>query len=168
MSVGTSVLEAVLDPVMSYNFVVVLVDEGDPTVASVVSEAISAVAGFSECSGIEGSLQLEPYRQGGDNAGEHRFRSWATWGNIRLRRGVTVSDDLWKWYSSFVEGHGKRRSGLVFLQNDLRVPVRIWRFKRALPLRWSGPALNALEGRVAIEELELAHEGLEQVFAAGF
>jgi phage tail-like protein len=42
-----------------------------------------------------------------------------------------------------------------------RKPVKTWQFRRAFPVKWSGPALNAQQGAVAIESVELVHEGLE-------
>jgi phage tail-like protein len=37
----------------------------------------------------------------------------------------------------------------------------MWKFKRGIPVKWSGPALNASQNSVAVESLEIAHEGLE-------
>jgi hypothetical protein len=45
--------------------------------------------------------------------------------------------------------------------------VRTWRFTRGIPVRWAGPSLNAMQAQVAIEEIEIAHEGLRQTGAGG-
>jgi phage tail-like protein len=159
-------LAARIDPLGAYNFIVRLVVSA--TEVNSVGDAVAQIAagGFSECSGIEASLQVEPYRQGGDTRGERRFPTSAAWGNIRLRRGVALSNELWDWYEGFTRGRGRRHDGVIFLQSDLHVPVKVWRFRRGLPVRWAGPTLNAGEGRLAIEELEIAHEGLELVRVA--
>ena len=73
---------------------------------------------------------------------------------------MTASSDLWDWYYGFVEGRGKRRDGLIVLQNERRLPVSTWNFKRGLPAKWTGPAFNAEASELAIETLEIAHEGL--------
>ena len=46
------------------------------------------------------------------------------------------------------------------LQDDQHTPVKMWTFKRGLPVKWTGPSFNAMQAQVAIEELEIAHEGL--------
>ena len=107
----------------------------------------------------------EDYREGGLNTTVRHFPTRATWGNIRLRRGVAVSDDLWRWHDAFVNGHGTRRDGVIQLRNDRHEVVKEWRFRRGIPVRWTGPTLDAGQSRVAIEELEIAHEGL--VLAGG-
>ena len=152
-----------LDPVGAYNFIVLLVQNAAAVTAqSALAQATAG--GFSECSGLEATLQIEEYREGGWNHGTRRFPSGAAWTNLRLRRGVAFSDELWDWYSSaFARDRASRRDGVVFLQNDLHLPVKIWRFTRGLPVRWTGPTLNADRSGVAIEELEIAHEGLELV-----
>jgi phage tail-like protein len=150
------------DPLGAYNFVVrIVVSATEVTAAGALDQV--AAGGFSECTGLEATLQVEPFRQGGDSHGERRFPTSAAWSNLRLKRGVALSRDLWDWYEEFVRGRGRRRDGVVFLQNDLHVPMKVWRFRRGMPVRWTGPALNAGDSRLAIEELEIAHEGLELV-----
>jgi phage tail-like protein len=103
---------------------------------------------------------VDEWREGGRNDAVLRFPGRVTHPNIRLRRGLAVSDDLWNWHESYLHGRGKRRDGVVELLDDTGEAVRIWRFRRGLPVRWVGPAFNATQSAVAIEELEIAHEGL--------
>ena len=53
------------------------------------------------------------------------------------------------------------------LLNDLHVPTSIWYFRRGLPVKYTGPSLNATQSAVAIEALEIAHEGMWQVPGVG-
>jgi phage tail-like protein len=147
------------DPVGAYNFVVRLVEAGSLAAARPAAVAPDAQGGFSECSGLGGGVDVEEYREGGRNDTVVRFPTRATWDRIRLRRGV-VSDELWNWYLEFVQGRGARRDGLIVLRNDRREPVKVWSFVRGLPVKWTGPALDAAQSRVAVEELEIAHEGI--------
>jgi phage tail-like protein len=152
-----------LDPLMGYNFVVTLVDS-----SSLISFGLSfiqkaAVAGFSECSGLETTLEVEDYREGGNNGKVLKFPTRVTWSNLRLKHGLSESDVLWKWHYEYVRGKGKRRDGVIILQNDARDAVRAWRFKRGLPVKWSGPALNAGQSQIAFEEVEIGHEGLKEI-----
>lgn len=151
------------DPFMMFNFYISLIDTTSTTTLATLATAITVVTGggFSECSGLDGTLQVEDYPEGGENRFVHKFPTRTTYSNIVLKRGVSFSEDLWNWHFDYVNGKGKRRNGLIFLLNELHVPVKIWKFLRAMPLKWTGPTLNASQSGVAIESLEIVHEGLE-------
>jgi phage tail-like protein len=152
------------DPVGNYNFRVRLLDAAATLIAGVAGlfgVELSDDAGFSECRGIEGTLQLQEYPEGGVNDRVHRFPTRMTWSNITLQRGVGLTPQLWDWYKAYLEGRGKRRDGLITLLNDQRNPVMVWKFKRGIPVKWTGPTLSGNGREVAIETLEIAHEGLE-------
>lgn len=156
-----------LDPVLSHNFLVSLIDSSS-TLALAKSAAIAAIAdiavgGFNECTGIEMSLELEEYKEGGRNSEILKFPTRVNWSNITLKRGVGAFNVLWDWFYDFVEGKGKRRDGIIVLQNEMHVPNNIWLFWRGLPVKYSGPTLNAGQSNVAIESIEIAHEGIYQV-----
>lgn len=151
-------------PIASYNFMVRLLDASHlllGAIGGLFGKEMTADAGFSECRGLEGTLQTQDYPEGGLNDRVRKFPTRMTWSNITLQRGVGLSRDLWDWYFSYMRGEGRRRDGLVMLLNDQRQPVLVWRFTRGLPVKWTGPTLNALTSQVAIETLEIAHEGLE-------
>ena len=155
------------DPVLNHNFVVSLLDTSS-TLAAIGSAALSAVSdvllgGFAECSGLEMSMKVEEYNEGGNNGAVLKFPGRMSWGNLTFKKGVGSSSALWDWSYGFAIGKGKRRDGLVVLLTELHVPNNIWYFRRGLPLKWSGPALNATQNGVAIESIEIAHEGLYQV-----
>jgi phage tail-like protein len=118
------------------------------------------VAGFSECSGLELALDIEEYKEGGNNGTVLRFPTRAKWTNLRLKRGIALSDDLWQWHYGFVQGTGTRRDGVVTLLDEQHNPVKAWSFKRGIPVKWTGPTLNATQSQVAFEEIEIAHEGM--------
>jgi phage tail-like protein len=150
------------DPLAGFNFYLTLVDTSD-VVSSVVSAALNyAVAGFSECSGLEATVEVMEYKEGGVNDYVHKFRTRASFANLTLKRGVIfLSDDLWTWHNGFVTGSGTRKDGVIVLQDESRAPSKVWKFKRGIPMKWVGPSLNATQSNVAIESLEIAHEGLE-------
>ena len=66
-----------------------------------------------------------------------------------------------------ITGTGKRRDGLIVLLNELHLPAHIWHFRRGLPTRWGGPSMNAAQGAVAIETIEITHEGIYQLPGVG-
>jgi phage tail-like protein len=155
------------DPLLNHNFIVSLLDTSS-TLAAIGSAALSAVSdvllgGFSECSGLEASLKVEDYNEGGNNGAVLKFPGRMSWGNLTFKKGVGSSSALWDWSYGFAIGAGKRRDGLVVLLTEMHVPNNIWYFRRGLPLKWSGPQLNATQNNVALESIEIAHEGLYQV-----
>ena len=81
--------------------------------------------------------------------------------NIVLKRGLTRDLSLWNWRKAVVNGKPDRRSGTIILLDEAGQPVLRWNFVRGWPAKWEGPALNAKANEVAIETLEIAHEGLE-------
>ncbi len=155
------------DPLLGYNFVVSLIDSttalADPSAEAHAAIEAGPAGGFSECSGLEMSLKTEEYREGGNNASVLRFATRVEWGNLTLKRGVGFGSQLWDWHYAFVEGHGRRRAGVIVLLDAARMPAAIWAFDRGLPVKYSGPALNAAQSSVAIESIEIAHEGLRRL-----
>lgn len=151
------------DPYPAFNFTVTLLGSGRDLL-SVLRDVITASkAGFSECSGLEGTLSTEDYEEGGNNGRTLHFPTRMSWSNIRLKRGVGRSDELWEWHRQFAEGRGRRRDGLIVLNNERYRAVKAWQFYRGIPIKWTGPTLDAGQSQVAVEELEITHEGLEQI-----
>lgn len=150
-----------IDPLGVFNFYLTLIDSSN-VVGTLISAALNyAVAGFSECSGLEITMEVMEYKEGGVNSYVHKFLTRASHTNITLKRGVTsLEDDLWTWHQNFVQGVGTRRDGLIVLLDDSRSPTKVWKFTRGIPLKWVGPSLNATQSGVAIESLEISHEGL--------
>jgi phage tail-like protein len=86
----------------------------------------------------------------------------ASHSNITLKHGAIYAyDDLWDWHYGWVQGQGTRKDGIIVLNDNTGTPAKMWKFKRGIPVKWSGPALNASQNSVAVESLEIAHEGLE-------
>lgn len=150
-----------IDPLGAFNFYLTLIDASN-VAGTLVSAAVNyEVAGFSECSGLEATVEVIEYKEGGVNEFVHRFPTRASVGNITFKHGmIMLYDDLWNWHFDFVQGTGKRKDGLVVLLNEARQPAKVWRFKRGIPTKWTGPSLNASQNSIAIESLEIAHEGL--------
>ena len=159
------------DPLLNYNFVISLLDSTSAlsTAAPAALTGIldGAAAGFSECSGLEVTIPAEDYREGGNNTAVLKFVGRAAWTNVTLKRGVAGNTDLWDWHFSFIEGRGKRRDGVIALLDAARQPRQVWYFRRGLPVKFSGPSLNATQNSVAIEAIEIAHEGLQQIAGGG-
>lgn len=149
------------DPLGVFNFCLTLVDSSGVSGTLVSAAANYQAAGFSECSGLEATVEVLEYKEGGVNDYTHKFPTRASFGNITLKHGVIpTDDDLWTWHNGFVLGSGTRRDGLIILMDESRTPAVVWKFARGIPTKWVGPAMNATQSAVAIESLEIAHEGL--------
>lgn len=144
----------------AYNFAVRLVETAKPASALVGAFGPPITAGFSDCTGLEATMAVDEWREGGRNDAVLRFPGRITHPNLKLRRGLAMSTELWDWHEQFVLGRGRRRDGVIELLDDRGQAVRTWRFRRGLVVVWRGPALNAMTSAVAIEEVEIAHEGV--------
>jgi len=119
------------------------------------------VASFSEVSGLTIETEVEEYSEGGVNDYVHRFPKRTKHVPIVLKRGLTDSHELWNWYSNVVQGKIVRRSGSIILYDEQFDEFRRWTFHDAYPVKWIGPELRATSSEVAIEQVELVHNGFK-------
>jgi phage tail-like protein len=118
------------------------------------------VAGFSECSGLSSETDAIEYRNGSEDITVRKLPGLVKYSNITLKRGFTQSKELWQWRKQVLDGKTQRRSGTVTLLDEARKPALRWNFREGWPRKLDGPTLNAKTNEVAIETLEIAHEGL--------
>ena len=118
------------------------------------------VAAFSEVSGLQSETDVVEYRTGAESNTVRKLPGLTKYANIVLRRGVTQDAELWNWRKSVVDGNVDRREGSIVLLDDDRADVLRWNFVQGWISKWSGPDLNATANEVAIETIEIAHEGL--------
>jgi phage tail-like protein len=150
------------DPLPSYKFLVTL-EPGDaylpPTQAGLLP--LVAAGEFMEVKGLGADLEVTAYPEGGVNDHVHQLPVRHTWSRISLRRGVVRDPGLWSWYvAGLTQSLGARRDGAVILLTAAGTPAMSWTFHAGLAAKWVGPELNAMQSAVAIEALEIAHEGL--------
>ena len=150
-----------IDPLSTFNFYITLIDSSNVAGTLITAALNYLVAGFSECSGIDATTEIMDYKEGGVNDYVRKFATRTSYSNLTLKHGVIfLYDDLWTWHNDWVQGNGKRKDGLIVLLDESRSPAKVWKFKRGIPSKWVGPSLNATQSNVAIESLEIAHEGL--------
>jgi phage tail-like protein len=120
------------------------------------------VAGFSEARLPEGRIEVVAYREGTDKTAAARLLPGRVeFGPVVLRRGFAGDPALFAWWNDVVHGNMARRNVSIVLLDEQRQEVARWLVRRAWPSKWTGPELRGLGNEVAIEELELAHEGIE-------
>jgi phage tail-like protein len=123
-------------------------------------------AAFSECDGLDMSMEVKTIREGGNNGRQIRMAGPVSYGNVTLKRGMTSSFDLWEWFDAVVHSPpGELRAGM---RGEVKVVIKsadqqdrvTFLLERCLPVKLKAPALNAKDGMVAVEELQLAYESL--------
>jgi phage tail-like protein len=133
-----------VDPYRCFNFLVEL-------------DGISQ-AGFQECSGLDASTDPVDYREGNDPNHVRKLSGLNKYSAISLKRGITDSDELWKWRQTVIDGKTQRKSGSIVLLDEAGTEKLRWNFSNAWPSKWTGPAFNSTGNSVAVETLELTHE----------
>lgn len=119
------------------------------------------VAGFSDVSGLSGETDVVEYREGSDGPlNVRKLPGLSKNGPATLKRGQSTNDDLWKWRRNILDGITDRRNGSIVLLDERRNRVREWQFVNGWISKYEGPTLNAKGNEVAIETVEIAHEGL--------
>lgn len=119
--------------------------------------------GFSEVSGLTQENQAIEYRDGASlEYSSIKMPGLRKFSNVTLKRGIVKSDNqFFKWLSTVKLNTVERRDLIINLLNEDHQPVMVWKIMRAFPVKVEGPQLKATSNEVAIESIELAHEGLE-------
>ena len=120
-------------------------------------------ASFRECSGLDSSQDPIEYREGGEGLTARKLPGLNKYANISLKRGITDDTELWAWRHEAAEGRVKRKNGSIILMDESGAEAARWNLDTAWPATWTGPSLNATGNEVAIETLELVHEGIARV-----
>jgi len=116
---------------------------------------------FSEVSGLSSDGDSVDYREGTDiPLTVRKLIGLRKYGNITLKRGITQNQELWKWYENITNGIPDRRSGSIILMDEQREDVIRWGVENAWINKYEGASLKASGNEIAIETIELVHEGL--------
>ena len=123
---------------------------------------------FSDVSGLSGELEVLPQPEGGQNTFVHQLPVRYSWGRITLKKGVVRDRSLWDWFRAGLDGAlGARRDGSIVLYDPAGQAALTWEFKAGIAAKWTGPELTARDGAIAIEALEIVHQGLDQIIEGG-
>ena len=118
---------------------------------------------FSEVDGLEMTMEPKTIREGGNNTSPVHFVGPVTYGQLTLKRGMTHNFDLWKWFAR-VTSPGFRgvraRAEIVMVSSDGRSEDARFVADGCLPVKLKAPSLNAKEGQIAIEEMQIVYQTL--------
>lgn len=119
-------------------------------------------AGFQECAGFDSAVDVIEHREGGDNTTPRKLPGMTKHAPISLKWGLTDNRELYDWHQRVVQGRIDRRNGSIVVLDAQGTEKVRWNFVKAWPSRWTGASLNAEGTDVAIETLEIVHEGIER------
>jgi phage tail-like protein len=158
MPVSNPSLESTQAPFTAFNFAVEI------DMSAVPDGSGSACNGaFAECDGLEMTMDAKVIREGGNNTQQPRLTGPINYGTLTLKRGMTANFDLWKWFSALYDPDqaGLRVNATVVMFTPDHNEATSFLLKGCLPVKLKAPPLNAKDGLVAVEELQIAYESLE-------
>jgi phage tail-like protein len=123
---------------------------------------------FAECDGLEMTMDVKTIREGGNNVSQIRMIGGVNYGQVTLKRGMTANSvDLWDWFDAQQLAvpsqlrKDMRGEATIVLKTPNREKERV-RFvlRKCLLTKLKAPALNAKDGVIAIEEMQLTYESM--------
>ena len=147
-------------PFIAFNFSVEIHRDGDsgPLVG----------ASFSECDGLEMTMDVKTIREGGNPGQAIRLSGNVSYANLTLKRGMTEDFGLWTWFRDSVENPRLRADAeVVMLAPDGAGERARFQLSRCIPTKLKAPALSATGSGIAVEELQIAYETLKFVPGKG-
>jgi phage tail-like protein len=140
-------------PFTAFNFAVEI---------SVADGAPLCEGAFAECDGLEMSQEVKTIREGGNNGVQVRLGGPTTYGTLTLKRGITTSFDLWDWFEQAIaDSSVVAHAEVVVYAQDGSTQLVSFVLLGCRPLKLKAPPLNAKDGMVAIEELQIAYQSLK-------
>ena len=119
---------------------------------------------FSECTGLEATMDPKVIKVGGHNVGDIQRAGKTTYATVILKRGVSNTRDMWEWFNLISGGaYAYRLNAEIMLQNfgvqkdDYTLK---WKLKNCMPTKFKAADFNATSNQIGIEELHFVHEGL--------
>jgi phage tail-like protein len=145
--------ETVVYPFRAFNFAIEIRVDG---VAMQICDAA-----FSECDGLEMTMDVKTIREGGNNGKQIRLTGPLNFGTLTMKRGMTATFDLWQWFNLMLTKPDTRADAeVVIFATDGKTEQARFILSRCVPVKLKAPPLNAKDGMVAIEEFQLAYESL--------
>jgi phage tail-like protein len=142
----------------TFNFLVEISVEG-------VSDQVCQ-AEFAECDGLELSMEPKTFHQGGMNTEQVHLAGPVSYGQLTLKRGMSKDFSLWRWFLEVIktDQRGLRGQAVITMLDGAQQKQISFKLKDCLPIKLRVPALNAKEGGLAIEEMQLVYAAMEVDF----
>ena len=114
---------------------------------------------WSKCEGLTVEYDIHEYKEGGQNGFVHRLPGRAKYQNIKLTRPIDDSSTIVAGWVASIQGVAARMTARVAVLDSAGELVTFWNLVDVYPVKWSGPSLDVTSSTVAMESLELAHNG---------
>ncbi len=118
---------------------------------------------FKSVSGLKSESEVVSYAEGGLTSSTRQLVGPTKWPNLVLKRGFTADTSLINWRQEWVfdemTARTRRNGKIIQLTRELK-PKCSWHFVAGWPCKWEGPEFDASKSDLAVETLEIAHEGL--------
>lgn len=135
-------------------------NSSDPFGAFAFEIDINGIASgyFQEVSGLSAQIEIVEVQEGGRNDTTRKLVGQGKFPNLVLKRGFCTGTLL----DALINFHGgkQRLDGNIIMRSNAGKEVARWRFVNGVPVKWDGPQLNASQNAIAVESLEIAHEGI--------
>jgi phage tail-like protein len=141
------------DPYAGYSFLM--------TVNGVSDDGSATAASFSEITLGAVTAAVITYRNGSEPPTPRKHRGLIEYENLTCKRGITGDLNFWNWMLAGITGQVQRADGSIVLRDENQTEVMRWNFRRAWPCKFTGPGLNAANSEIAIDTMEICHEGIE-------
>ncbi len=122
-------------------------------------------AGFSECAFPDTNTDVVEYREGNEIPTFSKSSGLTKYGNISFKRGITDSMELYEWRQRVIDSGccDERKNMSIILIDEKGEDKSRWGIINAWPSKYDPPDFNAKTSEVAIETLEIVHEGFKRV-----
>jgi len=118
--------------------------------------------GFSECTGLNAETNVIEYREGSDDIFPRKLPGLSKFGNVTLKTGLTTDNSLFAWHQDVMEGNITRQNVSIIVLDESRKEQVRYNLLNAWPSKYTAPDLKANANEIAIEAIEIAHEGVKK------
>lgn len=115
---------------------------------------------FRSCSGLRIETDVIEFQEGNETEVTRKLPGRTHYANIRLTRAFTGDRSLYNWFATMKRPDPSRINGEIIMRDRQGTRIAAWKFINGFPVKWEGPDFDASKNEVAIETLEIAHEGL--------
>ena len=114
---------------------------------------------WQKCEGLTITYKTESYEEGGQNGYVHKLPGRVEYENIKLTRPVDPTSGAVATWVASVQMATKRGTGAITVLDSSGIPVTVYTLYGMYPTKYSGPSFDVGSKNIAMETLELAHNG---------
>ena len=120
------------------------------------------VMSFQEVSGLDVQSEEIKYRKGDSPVfSPVKMPGLKKYGNVTMKKGIFKSDNkFWDWFNQIKMNTIARKSITISLLDEAGAPTMVWTLANAWPTKITGTDMKAEGNEVAVESIEIVHEGL--------